>query len=83
MKKWIIIVGIIVALIGFIMQIPYLGKGYMTFIEGSGYMPLMLGLIIIVLGFATDYLMLDGEEDDDTSLAGTTTKDTKEKGKTT
>ena len=39
-------------LAGLIRQWPILGKTYMQFIEGPGYLSLMLGLIMIVLGFS-------------------------------
>ena len=34
----------------------------MEFIEGSGYLSLMLGLIMIVLGFSVPLLMEDEED---------------------
>jgi hypothetical protein len=39
-------------LAGLIRQWPIIGKTYMQFIEGPGYLALMLGLIMIVLGFS-------------------------------
>jgi hypothetical protein len=44
--------GEIFVLVGVIRQWPILGKTYMQFIEGPGYLSLMLGLILIVLGFS-------------------------------
>ena len=49
-------------IVGIIRQWPILGKTYMEFIEGKGYLSLMLGLIMIVLGFSVP-LLLEGEED--------------------
>lgn len=44
--------GGLFVLAGLIRQWPILGKTYMQFIEGPGYLSLMLGLIMIVLGFS-------------------------------
>lgn len=53
--------GGIFVLVGLIRQWPILGKTYMQFIEGNGYLSLMLGLIMIVLGFSV-HLFMDEEE---------------------
>jgi hypothetical protein len=53
--------GSIFIVVGIIRQWPILGKTYMEFIEGSGYLSLMLGLIMIVLGFSVPLLMDDKE----------------------
>ncbi len=53
--------GGLFVLVGVIRQWPILGKTYMQFIEGPGYLSLMLGLIIIVLGFSVR-LFLDEDE---------------------
>jgi uncharacterized membrane protein len=53
--------GGIFVLVGLVRQWPILGKTYMQFIEGSGYLSLMLGLIMIVLGFSVRLFM--GEEE--------------------
>ena len=54
--------GSIFVTIGIIRQWPILGKTYMEFIEGKGYLSLMLGLIMIVLGFSVPLLL--GDEKD-------------------
>lgn len=62
MKKILIGLGSIFVLIGIIRQWPIVGKTYIEFIEGKGYMSLILGLIMIVLGFSIRLLM--GQYDD-------------------
>lgn len=62
MKKILFALGGIFVLVGIIRQWPLAGKTYMEFIEGKGYLALMLGLIMIVLGFSVPLLM--GEEED-------------------
>ncbi|MFQ5450232.1 MAG: hypothetical protein ACE5E9_06355 [Nitrospinaceae bacterium] len=63
--RWIKIilfaVGGILVLVGVVRQWPIAGKTYMEFIEGKGYLSLMLGLIMIVLGFSVRLLM--GQEE--------------------
>jgi hypothetical protein len=63
--RWMKIVlfglGGIFVLAGLIRQWPILEKTYMQFIEGDGYLSLMLGLIMIVLGFSVRLFM--GEEE--------------------
>ena len=49
-KKILIGLGAIFILGGIIRQWPIAGKSYMEFIEGEGYLALMLGLIMTVLG---------------------------------
>ena len=49
--------GILFVLIGLFMQWPITGKSYLEFIEGRGYIPLILGLIMIILGFSVRLLM--------------------------
>ena len=60
-QKILFALGSIFIIVGIIRQWPILGKTYMEFIEGSGYLPLMLGLIMIVLGFSVPLLMDDKE----------------------
>ena len=48
-KKILIGLGVIFILVGIIRQWPIAGKSYMEFIEGEGYLALMLGLIMTVL----------------------------------
>jgi len=50
MKKILVGLGSVFILVGIIRQWPIPGKSYMEFIEGDGYLSLMLGLIMIVLG---------------------------------
>jgi len=63
--RWMKIVlfglGGVFVVVGLIRQWPILGETYMQFIEGKGYLSLMLGLIMIVLGFSVR-LFVDGEE---------------------
>jgi hypothetical protein len=61
MKKVLFVLGSIFVVVGIIRQWPLAGKTYMEFIEGKGYLALMLGLIMIVLGFSVPLLM--GDED--------------------
>jgi hypothetical protein len=63
MKKVLFALGAIFVVVGIVRQWPLAGKTYMEFIEGKGYLALMLGLIMIVLGFSVPLLMGDEEED--------------------
>jgi hypothetical protein len=62
MKKIMVGGGILFVLIGLFLQWPITGKSYMEFIEGRGYIPLILGLIMIILGFSVRLLMETDEE---------------------
>ncbi len=62
MKKIMVGGGILFVLIGLFLQWPITGKSYMEFIEGRGYIPLILGLIMIILGFSVRLLMGTDEE---------------------
>ena len=62
MKKLLFALGTVFVVVGIIRQWPLAGKTYMEFIEGKGYLALMLGLIMIVLGFSVPLLM--GKEKD-------------------
>ena len=62
MKKLLFALGTVFVVVGIIRQWPLAGKTYMEFIEGKGYLSLMLGLIMIVLGFSVPLLM--GNEKD-------------------
>jgi vacuolar-type H+-ATPase subunit I/STV1 len=55
-------IGSISFIVGLIRQWPVLGKGYMAFIEGNGYMALIMGLIIIILGFSVRLFVIDDAE---------------------
>ena len=55
-KKVLIGLGAIFILVGIIWQWPIAGKSYMEFIEGEGYLALMLGLIMTVLGVSVKLL---------------------------
>ncbi|MBC8284485.1 MAG: hypothetical protein H8E32_11780 [Nitrospinae bacterium] len=61
-KKVLFGLGLVFVIVGIVRQWPILGKTYMEFIEGKGYLSLMLGLIMIVLGFSVPLLM--GDEKD-------------------
>ena len=56
-KKVLIGLGMIFILVGIIRQWPIAGKSYMEFIEGEGYLALMLGLIMTVLGVSVKLLL--------------------------
>ena len=62
MKKLLFALGAIFVVVGVVRQWPLAGKTYMEFIEGKGYLALMLGLIMIVLGFSVP--LLTGDEKD-------------------
>ena len=57
MKKVLIGLGGIFILVGITRQWPIVGKSYMEFIEGEGYLALMLGLIMTVLGISVKLLI--------------------------
>jgi len=57
MKKVLIGLGGVFILVGIIRQWPIVGKSYMEFIEGEGYLALMLGLIMTVLGISVKLLI--------------------------
>jgi len=57
MKKTLVGLGSVFILAGTIRQWPIKGKSYMEFIEGDGYLSLMLGLIMIVLGASVRLLI--------------------------
>ncbi len=57
MKRFLTTLGTICAVVGIIRQWPIVGKSYMEFIEGDGYLSLMLGLIMIVLGISVRLLI--------------------------
>ena len=65
MRNILVGLGTTCALFGLFRQAPVLGKSYMEFIEGPGYMILILGLIMVVLGFSVRLLMGDTEESSD------------------
>ena len=62
MKKLLIGLGTVFVLVGVIRQWPIVGKSYMEFIQGDGYLSLMLGLIMIVLGISVRLLIGQGKE---------------------
>ena len=62
MKKIMVLGGVLFVLIGLFLQWPITDKSYMDFIEGKGYIPLILGLIMIILGFSVRLLMGTDEE---------------------
>ncbi|HAK36785.1 MAG: hypothetical protein QGG38_07500 [Nitrospinaceae bacterium] len=57
MKRFLTALGTIFAVVGIVRQWPIVGKSYMEFIEGDGYLSLMLGLIMIVLGISVRLLI--------------------------
>ena len=54
---WILMLFGIFILAGVIRQWPIAGKSYMEFIEGDGYLSLMLGLIMLLLGASVRLLI--------------------------
>jgi len=56
-KKFLTALGTIFAVVGIVRQWPIVGKSYMEFIEGDGYLSLVLGLIMIVLGISVRLLI--------------------------
>jgi hypothetical protein len=56
-KKILIGLGIIFIIVGTIRQWPITEKSYMEFIEGDGYLALMLGLIMTILGVSVNLLI--------------------------
>jgi hypothetical protein len=54
--------GAVFLVAGLIRQWPVIGKSYAEFIGGSGYLSLLLGLLLIVLGCSTR--LLTGSEKD-------------------
>jgi uncharacterized membrane protein len=63
MKSVLLGLGGVFVGVGLIRQWPIPGKTYMQFIEGDGYLSLMLGLIMIVLGFSVRLFMGEKEID--------------------
>lgn len=61
-KKLLLGLGAVFIVAGVVRQWPVLGKSYMEFISGNGYMALMLGLILLVLGFSARLLMSPEED---------------------
>ena len=57
MKIILIGLGSVFILVGIIRQWPIAEKSYMEFIEGDGYLSLMLGLIMILLGASVRLLI--------------------------
>ena len=57
MKKILVGLGSIFILAGIIRQWPISEKSYIEFIEGDGYLSLMIGLIMIVLGASVRLLI--------------------------
>lgn len=62
MQRVLFALGAVFVVVGVVRQWPLAGKTYMQFIEGDGYLSLMLGLIILVLGCSVRLLM--GHEDE-------------------
>ena len=56
-KKALIGLGGAFIMAGGIRQWPIVEKSYMDFIEGNGYLSLMLGLIMVVLGVSVKLLI--------------------------
>ena len=56
-KKVLIGLGGVFIVVGVIRQWPIAGKSYMEFIEGEGYLALVLGLMMAVLGISVKLLI--------------------------
>ena len=61
-KKLLTGLGTVFVLAGIVWQWPIADKSYMEFIQGDGYLSLMLGLIMIVLGISVRLLIGQGEK---------------------
>ena len=61
-RKFLTGLGGVFIIVGVVRQWPIAGKSYMEFIQGNGYLPLMLGLIMIVLGISVRLLTGQGKE---------------------
>ena len=61
-KKLLTGLGAVFVVVGVIRQWPIAGKSYMEFIQGDGYLSLMIGLIMIVLGISVRLLTGQGKE---------------------
>jgi hypothetical protein len=61
MKTVLFSLGGLFVVAGLIRQWPIFEKTYMQFIEGPGYLSLMLGLIMIVLGFSVPLFVGEDE----------------------
>ena len=57
MKKLLTGLGTVFLVVGVFRQWPIVEKSYMEFIQGDGYLSLMLGLIMIVLGISVRLLI--------------------------
>ena len=57
MKKLLILLGMVFVIAGVIRQWPIAEKSYMEFIQGDGYLSLMLGLMMIILGVSIRLLI--------------------------
>ena len=57
MKIILVGLGSVFILVGITRQWPIAGKSYMEFIEGDGYLSLMLGLIMLLLGASVRLLI--------------------------
>ena len=57
MKKLLIGLGTLFVLVGITRQWPIVEKSYMEFIQGDGYLSLLLGLILIVFGISVRLLV--------------------------
>ena len=62
MKKLLTGLGTVFVVVGVVRQWPIAGKSYMEFIQGDGYLSLMIGLIMIVLGISVRLLTGQGKE---------------------
>ena len=62
MKKFLIGLGVVFVIAGIIWQWPIAEKSYMEFIQGDGYLSLMLGLIMITLGISVRLLLGQGKK---------------------
>ena len=63
-QRVVVAAGSLLVLIGIVRQWPIIGKTYKQFIEGEGYLALMVGLIAIILGFSIRLLTGDYYEEE-------------------
>lgn len=62
LRQILFALGCVCVAVGVVRQWPVFGGTYMQFIEGKGYLSLILGLVMIVLGFSVP-LLFPGEEE--------------------
>ena len=62
-QKIVVGIGLVLVLIGIVRQWPIYGKTYSQFIEGDGYLALMVGLVAVILGVSIRLFTVEYYED--------------------